>query len=258
MSSSELRRRGPQPRALDEVERRAHGHEHGVARGQPRTTSPGASWSIPESERRRPAGRRRQGCVELGCGTAYFSAWLARRGARPVGVDITPAQLETARQMQREFGLEFPLLEAERGETCPARRLVRSRSLRVRRLDLGAIPTAGSRRRPGCCARAASSSSCATRRSSILCAALDGWQARRLQRPQRGLHRLDWEDRTRRVPARPRRLFRLLRDIGLRRPRSDRAPGATRRRRTHAYYDSSTPSGRGSGRAEEIWKARKR
>ena len=27
--------------------------------------------------------------VELGCGTAYVSAWLARRGARPVGVDLT-------------------------------------------------------------------------------------------------------------------------------------------------------------------------
>ena len=26
--------------------------------------------------------------VELGCGTAYFSAWLARSGARPVGVDV--------------------------------------------------------------------------------------------------------------------------------------------------------------------------
>ena len=51
--------------------------------------------------------------VELGCGTAYFSAWLARRGARPVGVDITPAQLETARQMQARDGLEFPLLEAD-------------------------------------------------------------------------------------------------------------------------------------------------
>ena len=37
--------------------------------------------------------------VELGCGTAYFSAWLARRGARPVGVDVTPAQLETARRL---------------------------------------------------------------------------------------------------------------------------------------------------------------
>ena len=29
--------------------------------------------------------------VELGCGMAYFSAWLARQGARPVGVDPTPA-----------------------------------------------------------------------------------------------------------------------------------------------------------------------
>ena len=38
--------------------------------------------------------------VELGCGTAYFSAWLAKRGARPVGVDITPAQLETARRQR--------------------------------------------------------------------------------------------------------------------------------------------------------------
>jgi SAM-dependent methyltransferase len=50
--------------------------------------------------------------VELGCGTAYFSAWLARRGARPVGVDITPAQLETARRMQKLHDLEFPLVEA--------------------------------------------------------------------------------------------------------------------------------------------------
>src|SRR5258708_27112203 len=50
--------------------------------------------------------------VELGCGTAYLSAWLARAGARPVGVDLTPAQLETARRCQREFGLSFPLVEA--------------------------------------------------------------------------------------------------------------------------------------------------
>lgn len=50
--------------------------------------------------------------VELGCGTAYFSAWLARQGARPVGVDLTPAQLETARRMQHETGITFPLLEA--------------------------------------------------------------------------------------------------------------------------------------------------
>jgi SAM-dependent methyltransferase len=50
--------------------------------------------------------------VELGCGTAYFSAKLAKRGARPVGVDPTPAQLATARRMQAETGIEFPLVEA--------------------------------------------------------------------------------------------------------------------------------------------------
>lgn len=50
--------------------------------------------------------------VELGCGTAYLSAWLARAGARPVGLDLTPAQLETARRCQRNFGLSFPLVEA--------------------------------------------------------------------------------------------------------------------------------------------------
>src|SRR5438876_261595 len=53
--------------------------------------------------------------VELGCGTAYFSAWLARCGARPVGVDLTPAQLATARRCQEHFGLSFPLLEADAG-----------------------------------------------------------------------------------------------------------------------------------------------
>jgi SAM-dependent methyltransferase len=47
--------------------------------------------------------------IELGCGTAYVSAWLARRGARPAGIDNSPAQLETARHLQEEFGLRFPL-----------------------------------------------------------------------------------------------------------------------------------------------------
>jgi SAM-dependent methyltransferase len=50
--------------------------------------------------------------IELGCGTAYFSAQLAMRGARPVGVDPTPAQLATARRMQERTGLRFPLVEA--------------------------------------------------------------------------------------------------------------------------------------------------
>ena len=47
--------------------------------------------------------------IELGCGTAYVSAWLARRGARPVGIDNSEAQLATARAMQARFGIAFPL-----------------------------------------------------------------------------------------------------------------------------------------------------
>ncbi len=70
-------------------------------------------WGIPEAEvRALPESVEGIDVVELGCGTGYFSAWLARRGARPVGIDVTPAQLETARAMQARFGLEFPLIEA--------------------------------------------------------------------------------------------------------------------------------------------------
>ena len=56
--------------------------------------------------------------VELGCGTAYFSAQLAYRGAKPVGVDPTPAQLDTARRMMERAGISFPLVEAP-GERVP-------------------------------------------------------------------------------------------------------------------------------------------
>jgi SAM-dependent methyltransferase len=55
--------------------------------------------------------------IELGCGTAYISAWLARRGAHPVGIDNSPAQLATARRMQRQFDIEFPLYLGNAEET---------------------------------------------------------------------------------------------------------------------------------------------
>ena len=69
-------------------------------------------FQVPESEVGALPEVAGKDVVELGCGTAYFSAWLARRGARPVGVDVTPAQLATARQCQQELGIEFPLVEA--------------------------------------------------------------------------------------------------------------------------------------------------
>src|SRR5215472_2338988 len=74
-------------------------------------------WNVPEADVgviREVAGLD---VVELGWGTAYMSAVFAKKGARPVGVDITPAQLETARRMMAETGIEFPLVEADAGDT---------------------------------------------------------------------------------------------------------------------------------------------
>ena len=49
---------------------------------------------------------------------AYVSAWLAKRGAKPVGIDNSPKQLEAARAFQQEFGIEFPLILGN-AETVP-------------------------------------------------------------------------------------------------------------------------------------------
>lgn len=51
--------------------------------------------------------------VELGCGTGYVSAWTARRGARPIGIDLTENQLATARRFQREIGPAYPLVQGD-------------------------------------------------------------------------------------------------------------------------------------------------
>ena len=59
-----------------------------------------------------PEGLAGRDVIELGCGTAYVSAWLARRGARPVGVDPTPGQLAIARRCQDRHHLHFPLIQA--------------------------------------------------------------------------------------------------------------------------------------------------
>ena len=68
-------------------------------------------WSVPESQvGMLPDDLAGADAIELGCGTAYVSCWLARRGARVVGIDNSAAQLATARRLQREHGLDFPLL----------------------------------------------------------------------------------------------------------------------------------------------------
>ena len=69
-------------------------------------------WRIPEETLQLlPADMGGMRAIELGCGTAYVSAWMARRGADVVAIDPTPEQLATARRLQAEQGLAFTILE---------------------------------------------------------------------------------------------------------------------------------------------------
>jgi SAM-dependent methyltransferase len=129
--------------------------------------------------------------VELGCGTAYFSAWLASRGARPVGVDVTPAQLETARRCMAETGLEFPLVEAS-AEDVP----LPNESFDLALSEHGAstwcdpyrwIPEAARLLRPGGRLVFLHSTPLA-----FLCWPDVGDATKELQRPYFGMHRFQW------------------------------------------------------------------
>jgi len=68
-------------------------------------------WGIPESDAHiLPDSVKGFDIIELGCGTAYVSAWLARRGAHVTGIDNSAEQLKTARALQKQHKLLFPLI----------------------------------------------------------------------------------------------------------------------------------------------------
>jgi SAM-dependent methyltransferase len=131
--------------------------------------------------------------VELGCGTAYFSARLARLGARPVGVDPTPAQLATAHRMQAETGIEFPLIEAA-AERVPLPDAAFDLAFSEYGASLWAdpgqwIPEAARLLRPDCRLVFLTNSVLA-----YLCFPDDPEHAadQRLHRPQAGMYRMKW------------------------------------------------------------------
>ena len=213
-------------------------------------------FGVPESEVNALGDVSGLDVVELGCGTAYISAWLAKRGARPVGVDPTPAQLETAREMQKEFGLEFPLVEAV-GEDVP----LADASFDLAVSEYGAsiwadpyrwIPEAARLLRPGGRLVFLRNSTVAT-----LCQDLEG-TTESLQRPQRELNRVEWPD-TGEVEFHPPAgvLIAILRDAGFEIERlvDLYAPESAE---THGYYGYVTADWARKWPAEEIWVARKR
>ena len=120
------------------------------------TRSPGASGTFPRAQVGALPDVDGKDVVELGCGTAYVSAWLAARGARPVG---DRRVREPARHRPRDAGqarARVPAAPRERGGRAAARRLRGLRDQRVRREPVvrsGRVARGGgaavaSRRRP--------------------------------------------------------------------------------------------------------------
>ena len=133
--------------------------------------------------------------LELGCGTGYISAWLARAGARAIGLDNSWRQLETAAALQDEFGLRFPLIHGI-GEQVP----FAASSFDFVVSEYGSaiwsdphvwIPEAGRVLRPGGELIFLGNSAL----FALVAPELDGTPAgTTLLRPQFGMHRFEWPD----------------------------------------------------------------
>ena len=216
-------------------------------------------WGIPESDvHLLPDDVSGMDVIELGCGTGYVSAWLARRGAKPVGIDNSPKQLEAARAFQTEFDIDFPLMLGN-AETVP----LPDASFDLAVSEYGAalwadpykwIPEAARLLRPG--GRLAFMSNSDMVMMCVPELEADGPATNRLMRPYFGMYRLEWPDSTGVEFHLPHgEMIRLLRASGFEvedlvefRP----PVGATTR------YDWVTADWARQWPSEEGWKARKR
>ncbi len=215
-------------------------------------------WHIPEAEVQVLPDVRGRDVIELGCGTAYVSAWLKRLGARRVvGVDITPAQLETARRLDQEFGMGLELIEAN-AEQVP----LGSSQFDLAVSEYGAsiwcdptlwIPEASRLLRNG-------GELVFLRNStlSMLCMPESGPVTTSLQRPLPDLRRMVWEDDDPGIEFHPStgELIRILRRASF--DMVDMielyAPEGAR---DHPEYDYVPAEWARKWPAEEIWRARK-
>ncbi|HEY6583359.1 MAG TPA: class I SAM-dependent methyltransferase [Gaiellaceae bacterium] len=214
-------------------------------------------FSGPESELGALGELAGKDVIELGCGTAYFGAWLAKRGARVTGVDVTPAQLETARRMSEEFGIPIELVEAS-AEDVP----LPDASFDLAVSEYGAsiwcdperwIAEAARLLRPGGRLAFLCNSTLA-----ILCAPDEGKVDERLHRGHADLGRMEWpgEDEGVNYHLAHGELIRILTANGLEvlALHERLAPASTQ---DHEYYDFVPADWARRWPAEEIWVARK-
>ena len=215
-------------------------------------------WSQPEREIGIIPDVTGKDVVELGCGTAYFGSWLKRLGGarRVVGIDVTPAQLETARRLNEQYGLGLELIEAN-AEEVP----LPDESFDLVFSEYGAsiwcdpakwIPEAARLLRPG--------GELVFMRGTtlrILCAPDEGKTTDRLARPQRGQYKLVWEDDDPGVEFHPGMadMLAILRENGFQ-LLDFRELYAPKDAGEHEYYDDPPVAWAKQWPAEEIWRLR--
>jgi SAM-dependent methyltransferase len=108
-SSDSLRNRAAWDRLSEEYQAR---HREFIGQPEPRW----GMWQLPESELRVLGDVAGKDVLELGCGAAQWSILLARQGARVVGLDNSERQLEAARRLTADAGVDFPLVHASAEE----------------------------------------------------------------------------------------------------------------------------------------------
>jgi SAM-dependent methyltransferase len=216
-------------------------------------------WSVPESSLHMLPDVAGKDVIELGCGTGYFGAWLKKRGARRVlGIDVTPAQLATARHLNDEFQLGMEFIEAN-AEALP----LPDGQFDVAVSEYGAsiwcnpelwIPEAARVLR-------ASGELIFMRNStlSMLCIPDSGKVTETLQRPMKALERMEWTDDDPGVEFHPPtgELIRLLRRNGFEIVDLVEvfAPDGAE---DHPHYNYVPAAWASKWPAEEIWRVRKR
>jgi SAM-dependent methyltransferase len=214
-------------------------------------------WAVPEEQVHILPDVRGLDVIDLGCGTGYWCAWFARLGASPVGLDVSEEQLETARALQREHRIDFPLVHAS-AEAPP----FEDRSFDLAFSEYGAaiwcdpyvwIPQAFRLLRPG----GRLIFLCNTPLSMLAAPPNENPAGETLLRPLFGMHRIDWPDTGETDFHLPHgEMLRLLRETGF---------------EVEALHELRAPEGdddevryyvrRGWARqwpCEEVWVARRR
>ncbi len=152
-------------------------------------------WAVPEAEvEMLPADMSGLDAIELGCGTGYVSAWMARRGATVTAIDNSEAQLATARRLAAEHGLDITFIHGN-AETVPLPDGSFDFAINEYGASIWCVPEvwlgeAHRLLRPG--GRLAF---LANHPMAMACAPLDGSNiAEHLCRPYFGMHTLDWRN----------------------------------------------------------------